>query len=353
MFDPISFGHGRSVGQRPTAPAAIPSLSDFDFLGGTLGGRTVGQDANPAANLFIGSLTSEIQQATEEFKRMLGNTNLVAIGWRWEGTKAKGFMGDQPNRTVFFRMGAVLPGTDVGHPQNPALTKDRIEVPSGMKIVGYPSPNFVGTPMTLGPGVHAMRSQGLDVKSAIVLPDQNWNGLLDRWTSTLQMLARPENGCLFNRNNYKTHPAVQAVLGYLDTLIQASGSTTPLAQQFIARKNQLLQTLLQDVIEYGCDGGQAAPAPAQPDAPQAKPDCPVTIDGHCSLDFSLKPMYEACKAQGGTLVRLRGRGIRCQVGDTYLRGRESVDGPAESADEADDVLLITNTPQISGSWRRR
>lgn len=249
------------IGGAPIVSGYYPSgnaLGTPVLYGPTVGGPGfVGQAADQVERQVQRAIAlRDAASLEQQLKRPFPAPGQVRVDRYWD-RRNRGFMGDKPNRTKYANKGA-NPDTFVFDAVR------RVEVPSGTKAVAFSGRNFGGDMRVLPPGNH-----GYNAQSIIVLPNVDLDGMLDRAVALIGQLSSPEKGCLINQSNFRSFGVVQALYAYIDRLVAEYYKGTPYENTYIAKKRDLENKLLSDILANQKACGEGAPA-AQQKAAQAK-----------------------------------------------------------------------------------
>lgn len=209
------------------------------------------------------SAQQQVQQLMSQLQQPFPQAGTATVH-RFSDAQDRGFMGDKPNRTKTRGQGA-HPDVDIRVDR-----VRRLDVSAGTRVFAFTQQAFRGpvgqdpsTPPSLGtpygPGTHMNVPP---IKSIIVVPNVDFMSTIRQAMQTIKNLACPSSGCLINEGNYESHPAVMALVQYLDRVI-ALFSAHPQAAVQVGRdfeqyKSNLLTNLARAVIanRAACSGQQ-------------------------------------------------------------------------------------------------
>jgi len=149
----------------------------------------------------------------------------------------------------------------------------RAVVRPGTKAIVWQNLNFSGPTMELKPGDHNLSNYGWNdrkgPKSGVILPDVNFDGIINQIAQKIVDLASPANGCVIDASSFQggqvNHPAMAALMAFLDkVIVLVQGS--PLAQKY-----QTLRATLPAQVAAGVLSNMEACKRAQAGAPAAAP----------------------------------------------------------------------------------
>lgn len=154
-----------------------------------------------------------------------------------------------------------------------------LTVPPGTRLIAFRNSHFTGDRLELGPGWHDLHALGwadaYGPKSGVVMPDVQAQQTIERAIRAIIALSSPQNGCLITAANYDSHPAVQALVRYMDRVIASVGNS-PLAADYEREKFRLLADLARGVLanQQACAAKPVAPVGPVPPPPAAAQVCP-------------------------------------------------------------------------------
>ena len=158
----------------------------------------------------------------------------------------------------------------------------RVIVRPGTRLIAWQNTNFSGKTLALGPGDHNLFQYGWNdkkgPKSGVIIPDVDFESLINAAAQKIVDLSSPQNGCLIDARSFQggqiTHPALTALMGFLDKVI-AITQGSPMGQKYQTMKATLPGQIAQGVLAnmQVCQQAQSAP-PAQT-APTAPPPVPT------------------------------------------------------------------------------